>query len=51
MLEWIKNINKELQFWKTYLAIDKKSNRYVCDLLNYRYESEKDVILSIGAAL
>lgn len=52
MLEWIKNINKELpEFWKTYLAkFDKKSNRYVViSTETTGMNPEKDVILSIGA--
>jgi hypothetical protein len=49
MLEWIKNINKELPFWKTYLAkFDKKSNRYVViSTETTGMNPEKDVILSI----
>jgi DNA polymerase-3 subunit epsilon len=52
MLEWIKNINKELpEFWKTYLSkFDKKSNRYVVISTDTTgLNSHKDVILSIGA--
>jgi len=52
MLEWIKNINKELpEFWKTYLAkFDKKSNRYVViSTETTGMNPHKDVILSIGA--
>jgi DNA polymerase-3 subunit epsilon len=52
MLEWIKNINKELpEFWKTYLSkFDKKSNRYVViSTETTGMNPHKDVILSIGA--
>jgi DNA polymerase-3 subunit epsilon len=52
MLEWIKNINKELpEFWKTYLSkFDKKSNRYVViSTETTGLNTHKDVILSIGA--
>ena len=52
MLEWIKNINKELpEFWKTYLSkFDKKSNRYVViSTETTGLNPHKDVILSIGA--
>ena len=52
MLEWIKNINKELpEFWKTYLSkFDKKSNRYVViSTETTGMNPNKDVILSIGA--
>ena len=52
MLEWIKNINKELpEFWKTYLSkFDKKSNRYVViSAETTGLNPHKDVILSIGA--
>jgi DNA polymerase-3 subunit epsilon len=52
MLDWIKNINKELpEFWKTYLSkFDKKSNRYVViSTETTGLNPHKDVILSIGA--
>jgi DNA polymerase-3 subunit epsilon len=52
MLDWIKNINKELpEFWKTYLSkFDKKSNRYVVISTDKTgLNPYKDVILSIGA--
>jgi DNA polymerase-3 subunit epsilon len=51
MLEWIKNINKELPNWKTYLA---KFDKNRIDVVVISTETtgmnpEKDVILSIGA--
>jgi DNA polymerase-3 subunit epsilon len=52
MLDWIKNINKELpEFWKTYLSkFDKKSDRYVVISTDKTgLNPYKDVILSIGA--
>jgi DNA polymerase III alpha subunit (gram-positive type) len=51
MLEWIKNINKELPNWKTYLAkFDKNRIMYVViSTETTGMNPEKDVILSIGA--